>query len=69
MNNLKAYGDFINEGLFSSKYKHVVDKIYDYIMKMDPSNITIDNLSFYDTIVFAIKKEQNKDVDPYGEET
>jgi hypothetical protein len=70
MNNLKTYGDFINEGLFGSKYKHVVDKIYDYIMKMDPNNITPEPKTFFvDTIVFVIKKESNnRDVDPYGEE-
>lgn len=68
MNNLQTYDQY-NEGLFSSKYKNTVDRIYNYISRMDLDDIVEGryhgNKSYNITI---IKNNKNKDKDPYGEE-
>lgn len=66
MNNLFTYNDYLNEGLFSSKYASLVDKIYNYILKINIDYI-IKNRD-RDNYSFIIKNKKPDDLDPYGEE-
>jgi len=53
MKNLKTYDNFINEGLFSSKYKKLLNKIHDYIIDMDLNDIRHEIDSYH----FIMKKD------------
>jgi hypothetical protein len=62
MENLQSYNDFIKEGIFTSNFKDIIKKLYDYILTMDLKDITRDK----DDFTFSIKR-RNK-IDPYDEE-
>lgn len=64
MNNIYSYDDYLNEGLFRSKYHNIVDKIYDYILSTNLNNITQSNNTY--TLIF--KSKQEREDDPLGEE-
>jgi hypothetical protein len=58
MENLKTY-----EGWFNSKYKDIIDKLYNYILTMDLNGVQREG----DYYIFHMGGKKNKD-DPYGEE-
>jgi hypothetical protein len=69
MKHLEKYENFINEGLFSSRYGNIVDKIYKIVKTIDLNDIRLIKEHGYYSIVFIIRKENNnKNNDPYGEE-
>lgn len=71
MINIYTHKEFVNEGWFSSKYKPLVDKIYNYILEMSDEEIkNIEcRLEYLDTIYIIHKRNNhNLDIDPLGEE-
>ena len=64
-NKLKKYNEFINEGLFSSKYKNIIDKIYNYIDNIDIDDV-IPEQNSYSIIIRS--GGINMERDPFGEE-
>lgn len=71
MDNLYNYNDYLNEGLFKSKYHNAFVYIYNYIKNMNPDDVVIfkeQNVRLPDRIFrFSIKKNRNE-LDPLGEE-
>jgi hypothetical protein len=70
MNNLNTYQEYLNEGLFGSKYKNVVDKIYNYLTTIDLDRDVEFGFKFGERS-FIIKKQDKQEynpMDPYGEE-
>jgi hypothetical protein len=67
MKNIRTFDQFVNEGLFSSKFRNLVDKLYKYILTADLNTISGDSYNGY---TFRINKNNkiNKEQDPYGEE-
>lgn len=66
MNNIYSYSDFLNEGLFGSEYKPIINKIYNYIKDTDISTINYKETDKKDTYTFTMRKARKED--PYGEE-
>jgi len=64
MNNVQSYIQYNEELFFGSKYRNLVNKLYYYISKMSINDIVV-----YDNICrIHIIANNNKEVDPYGEE-
>jgi hypothetical protein len=73
MNNLKSYDEYLNESwLFGSRYKSVIDKLLNYVNKVDINQIVKGNSPYGSSCYrFYIKPQKSKalnEMDPYGEE-